>query len=134
MYGYAAMLGPEASNIVQYLVSEVGLNQTAPSGQISERLGMSETELGDGLTELEQLDTITVHGPYITNAHIQPKGAAWLYVDAETLGYDLQGDMLAVAESTDNRSEARPQDIESDTGLSPERLSIAASTCRTAAT
>jgi hypothetical protein len=79
---------------------------------------------GDGIYELEQLGIIKVHGPYRT--HVEPKGGAWLYVDADTLGYDLRADMLTVAESVARHEKAKPQDIDADTGLTPERTNIAA--------
>lgn len=120
------MLDPEAHSIVRYLVSEVGLGDPVPAREIGERLDLSETELGDGIEELEHLGIITVHGPHIAHSQVQPKGGAWLYVDADTLGYDLRADMLAVAQSVALREQAMPEEIEADTGLTPERLNVAA--------
>lgn len=120
------MLGPEAQSIVRYLVSEVGLGDPVSTREVGERLGLGETELGDGIEELDQLGIITVHGPFLASSQVQPKGGAWLYVDADTLGYDLRADMLAVAESVANREQAEPEQIEADTGLPPQRLNVAA--------
>lgn len=124
MFGYLATLGPEARLIVQHLVSEYGLEDQAQTSEVGERLGLSETELGDGLDELVQLDIITAFGPYRTV--VMPKAAAWLYVDSEILGYDLRADMRAVAESTAGREKAKPEEIEADTGLNPNRINVAA--------
>ena len=126
MFGYQAMLGPEARSIVQYLVSEVGLDNTASAREIRERLDLSETELSDGIEELAELGSITVHGPYIAHSAIEPKGGAWLYVDDDTVGFDLRADMLGVAECVASREQAEPQEIEADTGLSVQRLNVAA--------
>lgn len=126
MFGYAAMLGPEAPDIVQHLVSEVGLGDPVAAREIRERLGLSETEFGDGIEELTRHDLVTVHGPYVEHSQIQPKGGAWLYVDADTFGYDLRADMLAFAESAVEREQAQPEEIEADTGLTPQRLNLAA--------
>jgi DNA-binding Lrp family transcriptional regulator len=124
MFEYSEMLGPEARSIVGYLVSEVGLGNPVPTREVGELLDLSETELGDGIEELVDLDIITAHGPYLT--HLEPKGGAWLYVDAGTLGYDILRDMLAVAESTVERETASPEELVADTGLPPERVNVAA--------
>lgn len=120
------MLGPEARSIVRYLVSEVGLGDPVSTREVGERLGLSETELGDGIEELDQLGIITVHGLFLANSQVQPKGGAWLYVDADTLGYDLRADMLAFAASVVEREQAEPEQIEADTGLTPQRMNVAA--------
>jgi DNA-binding Lrp family transcriptional regulator len=124
MFGYAETLGPEARRIVRYLVSQGRLEDTTPAAELAERLGLEETELHDGIDELVERDIITAHGPYRT--HVQPKGGAWLYVDAETLGYDIRRDMLDMAQSTNERGAASYEELQADTGLSQGRLNVAA--------
>lgn len=113
--------------MVVYLVTEVGLNETISAGRIGEDLGMEEAYLLDAIEELHRRNAIALHGPKgRPTSHVEPKAPAWFYVPAGTLDYDLREDMIAVARSVARRETATPQEVEADTALSPERLSIAA--------
>ncbi len=52
--------------------------------------------------------------------------AAWMYLDSEDLGFDLERDMLTVAQCVVGWERVENEALETDTGLPQERVDIAA--------
>lgn len=117
-------LTPEASAIVRYLVLEIGLQGQVSSRRLNEALELSDTDLDDGLDELEELELIRTPGAM--RSAVLPNAAAWLYMREKDLGYDLWGDMVTVAQCVAGHDRVDTDTLETDTGLPQYRINVAA--------
>jgi hypothetical protein len=118
-------LTPEASAILRHLVLEGGLDVQRSSQELSETLRLSNLEVEDSLDELEGLGLVRNLGG-TTISVVVPQATAWLYLDEEELGFDLQRDMLTVARSIAGHEKVDTATLEADTGLPQERIDVAA--------
>jgi len=94
------------------------------SQELSETLRLSEREVEDGIEELDELGLVRVFGS--TMPVVIPNASAWLYLEEEELGFDLRGDMLAVARCVEGHERVDTATLEADTGLPQERIDVAA--------
>jgi hypothetical protein len=117
---------PEASAILRYLVSNLDLFETVSDIELAEALGVDEVEISDGIEELEEQGLVRTMGG--TLLEVTPKAPAWLYVESDYLGFDPFQDMLAVAQCAVGYGQVDTGTLETDTGLPPKRLNIAALT------
>jgi hypothetical protein len=117
-------LTPEASAILRYLILEDGLDSQTSSHVLRETLRLSDTEVEDGLDELEELGLVRELGPM--GGVATPKATAWLYLDREDLGFDVQRDMLTVAQCVAGHERVDTTTLEADTGLPQKRIDVAA--------
>jgi hypothetical protein len=114
----------EASAILTYLTVHGDLFEPVSIDKLRSDLGLNNTELADGLDELEERSLIDVMGSMLIEA--TPKALAWLYVESDYLGFDPLRDMLSVAQIVVGHDQVDAATLEADTGLPPKRLNIAA--------
>lgn len=114
----------EASAILTYLTVHGELFESVSIDELASDLVLNNTELDDGLDELEERGLIDTMGAM--RIEVTPKALAWLYVESDYLGFDPLRDMFSVAQSVVGHDQVDAATLESDTGLPPKRMNIAA--------
>lgn len=115
---------PEASAILRHLVLEADLFDSILDTELAEALSLDETEISDGLEELEERGLVDIGEDMLIE--VAPKASAWLYVENDYLGFDPLRVMLSVAQCVVGHDQVDAATLETDTGLSPKRMNIAA--------
>jgi len=123
-------LSPEAFAALEHMVLEVGLDRSVSAKDLAALLDVDPVEVNDAVDELESgglAQPIKVMGthPY-SFLGVRPKPGAWLYIDPARLGFDPWKDMLVVAQCVVGHGKVDVRVLEHDTGLSPERINLAA--------